>query len=309
MAHLEVYVGISGSGKSTEARKKLLSYGGSDNAVIIGRDKIRELLFGLTEATVDSYYRSPDLSANEHEVGNYMSTLIRYSLQKGKVVIIDNTNLRMKYIREYYKFGVPVNFNLVDTPFDVCVERDADRVRKVGKTVIAKQHQDLLRLKSEFNFKPWYPTTFQAPPHDKNKENCVIFDIDGTLADHTGVRGPFDWSKVMNDSLKKDIAALYMICKQHQYQHDTPKVIICSGRDGSCKKETIEWLHYYGLNFDNIYIRAENDCRPDYEIKQEFWEEISAKYNVLFMVDDRNQVVDHARRLGYTVLQVAEGDF
>lgn len=306
MSKIIATVGISGSGKSTLSRKLQEENPGS---IIVNRDKLRELLYGFTEATVSAYYSHPDLSKREAEVTKVKHRIIQGALLDGKIVIADNTNLRMRYINEYKKFGVPVEFILVDEELKTCIQRDLERERSVGPLVIKKQHQDLQNLKKQFDFKPWNPTTFKAPAHDKNKENCVIFDIDGTLADHEGIRGPFDWDKVLEDKLKKDVAALYMFCNKHKFQHKTPKVIVCSGRDAVCRSKTVAWLAYYGLTFDELFMRAENDNRPDFEIKQEFWEEISAKHNVLFMVDDRQQVVDHARRLGFTVLQCDYGDF
>ncbi len=56
-------------------------------------------------------------------------------------------------------------------------------------------------------------------------------------------------------------------------------------------------------------MRKTGDNRKDNIIKAELWREIQEKYNILAMFDDRNRVVDMARRLGYKVCQVAEGDF
>lgn len=306
MSKIIATVGISGSGKSTLSRKLQEENPGS---IIVNRDKLRELLYGYTEATVSAHYSHPDFGKREAEVSKVQNRLIQGALLDGKVVIVDNTNLKLRFLNEYKKFGVPVEFKLVDTNYVTCLERDENRERQVGKAVIDRQWQDLQSLKKLFDFKPWFPTEFKAPVHDKNKENCVIFDIDGTLADHQGLRGPFEWDKVIQDKLKKDIAALYMFCNKHRFEHKTPKVIVCSGRDGSCYDSTVAWLAYYGLTYDYLFMRTENDNRPDFEIKQEFWETISSKYNVLFMVDDRDQVVHHARRLGFTVLQVDYGDF
>jgi hypothetical protein len=56
-------------------------------------------------------------------------------------------------------------------------------------------------------------------------------------------------------------------------------------------------------------MRKKGDYRKDSIVKEEIWAEIEKDYNIICMFDDRNQVVDHARSLGHTVLQVAEGDF
>ncbi len=57
-------------------------------------------------------------------------------------------------------------------------------------------------------------------------------------------------------------------------------------------------------------MRQEGDTRKDVLVKQEIYErEIKGRYNVLFVLDDRQQVVDGWRALGLTVFQVAPGDF
>lgn len=57
-------------------------------------------------------------------------------------------------------------------------------------------------------------------------------------------------------------------------------------------------------------MRPENDYRKDTIIKREIYEkEILNKFNVLFVLDDRDCVVEQWRDMGLTCLQVAEGDF
>jgi predicted kinase len=309
MSLITVMCGISGSGKSTRAKQLFTQYGGFEKCIIVSRDKIREQLFNFGESEHAQYYRRPDFARCEKEVSIYEDNLIKFSLSKGKAVISDNTHLRVKYLNHYQKFHVPIVYELVECGTELAITRDSNRIRQVGTEIIKKQYHSLQKLKETFDFKPWYPDTFRKPEHDLNKENCVVFDIDGTLALHGNLRSPYDWSKVSQDELSKDIAALYMYCNAHKFECNTPKLIICSGRDGICKQDTIDWLHYYGLTFDEIFIRAQNDSRPDWIVKTEFIKEISAKYNVIFCVDDRQQVVDCYRALGFTVLQVDYGDF
>ena len=57
-------------------------------------------------------------------------------------------------------------------------------------------------------------------------------------------------------------------------------------------------------------MRTLGDMRKDSIVKQELYEQnILGKFNVSFILDDRQQVVDMWRSLGLTVFQVAEGDF
>jgi len=57
-------------------------------------------------------------------------------------------------------------------------------------------------------------------------------------------------------------------------------------------------------------MRPTGDNRKDAIVKREIFDrEIRDRYRILFVLDDRNQVVDMWRELGLTCLQVAPGDF
>ena len=138
-------------------------------------------------------------------------------------------------------------------------------------------------------------------------QKIVIFDIDGTLALRKD-RSPFDWSKVGNDNPNVPICKILSLfnCCCSSYE-----IVIFSGRDEICRKDTIEWLMSHGISFKELFMRPQGDMRKDSIVKKELFEKhIKGKYNVLAVFDDRNQVVDMWRNeLGLTCLQVAEGNF
>lgn len=82
------------------------------------------------------------------------------------------------------------------------------------------------------------------------------------------------------------------------------------GRNGKFRSITEEWLTKNNIVYQDLYMRLEGDFRKDVIIKSEIYENnIKNKVNVLFVLDDRNQVVDFWRSQGLTCLQVAEGEF
>lgn len=138
------------------------------------------------------------------------------------------------------------------------------------------------------------------------KEKAIIVDVDGTLANMSGIRGPFEWDKVSEDKPHWDVIELV----QDLYSLDKYKIIITTGRDGICKKDTTNWLIDKLVPFDRLFIRAEGDYRKDSVIKSEIYmDHIRPYYDVKYVIDDRNQVVDMWRSLGLRVLQVAPGNF
>ena len=83
-----------------------------------------------------------------------------------------------------------------------------------------------------------------------------------------------------------------------------------SGRFEKNRPETTRWLASHKINYIALFMRADGDMRKDNVVKREFFDGyIRGKYNVAFILDDRNQVVELWRSLGLTCLQVADGNF
>ena len=146
------------------------------------------------------------------------------------------------------------------------------------------------------------------------KRKAIIVDVDGTLADMRGVRGPFEWDSVGRDRPHQDIIDLVKDLQNIPEEGSTFSkyaIIIVTGRDGVCKNATVEWLHNNGLEFwDDFHIRPEGSFEKDSIIKSRIYmDHIRPKYDVEFVLDDRDQVVDMWRSLGLRVLQVAPGNF
>lgn len=134
----------------------------------------------------------------------------------------------------------------------------------------------------------------------------IIVDLDGTLSDMRGIRGPFEWDKVGRDRPHYDIIELVQMYKSQDY-----KIIVCSGRDAVCKADTLEWLVDFEVPFDRFFMRPEGNTDPDERIKYHIYlDHIKPKYDVRLVIDDRDKVVDMWRTMaGLRCLQVAPGKF
>ena len=81
-------------------------------------------------------------------------------------------------------------------------------------------------------------------------------------------------------------------------------------RTEEARQGTINFLEKNGFKFDVIYFRANGDYRRDSEVKTEIYRNsIEPRWDVEFVLDDRNQTVRAWRTLGLKCLQVSEGDF
>jgi hypothetical protein len=140
------------------------------------------------------------------------------------------------------------------------------------------------------------------------KPKAIICDLDGTLAiiDH---RSPYDASTAIDDVLNAPIGNILEVYS-HQTLYDI-RVILVTGRYDTYRKQTEEWLKKYAINYEKLIMRKAGDKRKDSIIKKELYEKnIKDHYDVVFVLEDRDQVVKMWREeLGLTCLQVAYGNF
>ena len=146
----------------------------------------------------------------------------------------------------------------------------------------------------------------------------VLFDIDGTLADiehrtHfvSGKQKDFDafFEAMADDVPNKPIVELLKSLERDQFQ-----IVFVTGRPERYREVTESFLEGIGSPVCNNLIMRPDDQRyiPDYEVKQNLLDELLKeidKENIIFAVDDRQQVVDMWRANDITTLQVADGNF
>ncbi len=135
--------------------------------------------------------------------------------------------------------------------------------------------------------------------------SCYICDIDGTLANMDGKRGPFEEHKVHLDIPHPTCELINLIVASDI------KVIFFSGRTKKCQETTREWLFThipYLLEDDfQLYMREIGDFRPDEIVKEELYNTyVKDKYRVLGVFDDRQKVVSMWIRLGLWVFDVSQ---
>jgi predicted kinase len=213
-------------------------------------------------------------------------------------IIIDDTGFgheeRLSALAAQNGFDFEIK-DFTDVPKAVCIERDLKRPNSVGQKVINK-------MALKYLTKP-----FEAPIFDATLPTCIIVDIDGTLA-HMAGRSPYDYTKVHEDAVDTVVRGVV-----HAWVDSTPgdtAVFIVSGRKDECYDLTLGWLKQHEIWFDDLLMRKSDDDRDDTIVKGEIYEEhIAGKFNVAFVLDDRQKVVDMWRSRGLKCLQVAEGDF
>lgn len=297
---LTILRGISGSGKSTWARQQ--------NATVVSRDDLRATYF--PNFTPEEYYKSPVLRDMEESITRLQDAAIATLLKAGKDVIVDNTNIEWKYVKALakigYRYGAQVEVKVFDIDLGTAMMRDEFRGRNggrwVGNEVIKKQYDRLSKNKSMTLDPVFVPEPYNGTP---GKPKAFLVDIDGTLADFRDTRGPYD----IDVSKDKPIETIIDIVDA--LWSSGLEVVFMSGRKEAARETTEEWLGRYVMFGDwTLFMRSDDDNRPDNIVKAELFDTyVRDNYDVQFVLDDRDQVVEMWRRMGLTCLQVAEGDF
>jgi predicted kinase len=282
--------GLPGSGKSTWSKNVCTHLKGY---LRVNKDEIR---LDLQE----------DWSSElEKRVITIRNSAIVSALKSGMSVISDDCNLALKHekvlraIAQQCGAEFEVNDSFLKVPIEECIKRDALREGKsrVGEKVIRDMYDQFLKPR-EPKIEPYID--------DPTLPEAIICDLDGTVCLMAGKRGPFDYTKCNGDLPNKPVIEVVRAMSSCGYS-----IIYMSGREDSCMEMTRQWLRDNNCpSPTGLFMRKSGDYRKDALVKGELLEQhVRGRFNVLFCLDDRQQVVDFYRSLGLTVFQVAPGKF
>lgn len=315
---LTILRGLPGSGKSTHAKALEREL----DAVVLSRDSMRDMLHPSGHGGVLT-------STKEHLISDTLRSMAVRLLGEGREVVIDATNLRDKYVREWARVahGRGHRFDIGDfrgTALQVCLERNAQRERPVPEEVIRDMHQrfvkgrdlhaDNQRIVNEvlagIDAKPELEP---APEYDPKLPDAYIFDLDGTLAIKHPSRDIYDASKAHLDYVNTPVADVLFELTDCPSGAGGAVRIYCTGRHEQDRAATEQWLETH-FAFDpiegDLLLMRQSRGRADWKEKLDLYNEhIRGQYNVLGIWDDRNQVVEMWRSLGLQCYQVAPGNF
>jgi predicted kinase len=310
-----VLVGPSGSGKSTFAVEYIKN---NPKTIRVNRDDIRKQIVGELK---QDYYNKSNLKELENIVTDIQHQNIRHSLLQGYSVIIDNTHLKSNYIQDIvdkYNHLADIKLKLFVLDEINCKIRVSNRDSITDTSYIDKQVRDFNTLINKENFKLNYPKTVYIPDYkcdytgwiDYPTKKCILVDIDGTCADHTGIRNAYDGSKLHLDKpIEATRSILNMIHKPKwlRWLLNSPEIIYVSGREDKWKDATIKWLADNNFPFHGkIYMRKTGDSRKDSKVKFEIYKKhIEINYVPICSIDDRLQVLEECwNRTGIFTLNV-----
>jgi predicted kinase len=275
--------GLPASGKSTWARQCIIDHPGT---VRVCKDDLRAMLHSGIHS-----------KGRENLVLAVRDFIVNKALAEGHDVVIDDTNFHPKHEECMMEIaaghGVMVEIkDFTDVPLEVCIERDLQRANSVGERVIRQMHRQYIAPK------------IIPPMCDADLPDCVICDLDGTLAlfDRDRV-SPYD-RDFSQDEVNLEVRDFLHMGDGHGYD-----IIILSGRKERHRVATEAWLKSYYIPYKSLYMRHDNDDRKDAIVKEEFYNEhVKDSYNVAAVLDDRLQVCRLWHRLGLPLFRVGDPD-
>lgn len=292
--------GLPGCGKSTWAA--------GQDATVVNKDDIRAQLVADMGWTWSR--------EGEKMVLEIRDAKVKLALAAGRNVISSDTNFgrshKVRLNELAREAGADFEIRRFDIPLHECLRRNDLRTGDARVPDSAINEMYFKYVVPDWEHYPLSAGTPPTPPvrveRMEGLPDCIICDLDGTLADFKtkGHRGPYDTARCAEDDLIEPVFRVIMsFWSNHDYE-----IIYLSGREDSARAGTEEFLRNHQCPTGPLLMRATGDHRKDAIVKREIFDaNIRGKYNVDFVLDDRDQVVKMWRELGLTCFQVAEGNF
>jgi FMN phosphatase YigB (HAD superfamily) len=148
------------------------------------------------------------------------------------------------------------------------------------------------------------------------KPFVIVVDLDGTLCnashrDHLAVAGQWDefHSKLMDDEPWPDVKAFLDLFWTVNSVTEDFVIVGLTGRNEQWRGKTLEWFSKHELFMDELLMRPDKDFTPDAELKPRMLLERFPQESILFILEDRDKVVDAWRNAGFNCWQVRPGGY
>ena len=237
-------IGLVGSGKSYHAKKLAEEY----DATVFSSDALREEMFGDVNHQADNDVLFKELHKR-----------IRECLVSGKSAIYDACNIsykrRMEFLKSLNKIPCEKIAVLMATPYEVCLERNAQRERKVPEYVIKRMYMS-------FNVPFWYEGWDDIDiVYSEGAENYkgwdrewveLMEDFSQDNSHHTLSLGDHCWRAVKYiDNNMPSFHPMSTELRHAAMLHDEGKVFVKSFYDA--KGNPSEEAHYYSHEYCGAY--------------------------------------------------------
>ena len=127
------------------------------------------------------------------------------------------------------------------------------------------------------------------------KPTAHIYDVDGTLANvdpylHL-VRGEKRDYDAFHEASIGALPNYEVVQMLNDTIADGHYVLIVTSRKEKWRGLTSMWLAINNIRSHSLFMRADDDNRPDYEVKKDILDKINKQWNVTHAVDDNPSVI------------------
>lgn len=130
-----------------------------------------------------------------------------------------------------------------------------------------------------------------------SKPQAVIVDMDGTLADVSGIRHYVkrpvhqkDFESFHKASIFAPVnsAPAALVRRAHE---DGTAVFVVTARRAKWEKPTRMWLEKHEVHYDALCMRGNRDDRKDFDVKRDILKKIRETHEVILAIDDNPSVI------------------
>ena len=127
------------------------------------------------------------------------------------------------------------------------------------------------------------------------KPTAHIYDVDGTLANVDPylhhVRGSNRDYDAFHEASIGALPNYDVVQMLNDSVADGHHVLIVTSRKEKWRGLTSMWLAINNIRSHSLFMRADDDHRPDYEVKKDILDKINKQWDVLHAVDDNPSVI------------------
>jgi FMN phosphatase YigB (HAD superfamily) len=127
------------------------------------------------------------------------------------------------------------------------------------------------------------------------RPTAYIFDVDGTLANvdpylHL-VRGSNRDYNAFHEASIDALPNLDVVEMLNNAVADRHSILVVTSRKEKYRGLTSMWLAKNNIRSHGLFMRSDDDNRPDYEAKKDMLDKISSLWNVVHAIDDNPNVI------------------
>lgn len=144
---------------------------------------------------------------------------------------------------------------------------------------------------------------FEAQKALHKRNDTVLFDLDGTIADTMTYEKHHKAKKGKNQNFAREALEVGVnkdiLDKMKDAKDDGKNVVILTARSAHYRDETKKWLASNGITYDALVMRPTDNKAKDAKVKRELLEEdILPKFDVKKAYDDRKKNRKMFEKLG-----------